>query len=188
MPHPSGRGDLRRWPLALLTLFGLLLLAALALGQGAMRAAPAPSRTFVAGSSTQVLRGAEAYDLVCSDCHGNSGLGITEGRLSFLPEHQRCEQCHKVFNAPTKADVRLSERNAFSLGQPPALRGEGALARFGTAAALYAYVRSAMPRYDPGALTDAEYLDITAFLLELNGELPAGATLTEGNAAGIPLR
>lgn len=187
MNRPTRRGG-RRWPRALLALFGLLALAALALGQGAMRAAPEPSSAYVAGSSPQVLRGAETYDLVCSDCHGNSGLGIEEGRLSFLPEHRRCEQCHKRFNAPTKADVRLSERNAFDLGHPPALRGDGALEHFGTAAALYAYVRSAMPRYDPGALSDEAYLDITAFLLELNGALPAGTTLTVEDAAGIRLR
>ena len=171
------------FPLLFLVGFGALVLA-----QGMSRAdEPAASASLVAGSSPQVLRGAEAYDLICSDCHGNSGLGIGEGRLSFLPEHQRCEQCHKPFNAPTKANVELSERNAFNIGEPPALRGEGALAHFGHAGGLYSYLRSAMPRYDPGALSDQEYWDITAFLLELNGALPDDLTLTADNAASVAL-
>ena len=142
----------------------------------------------VADSSPQVLRGAETYDLVCSDCHGDSGLGIAEGRLSFDPEHQRCEKCHRTFNAPTKANVRLSEKNSFNIGEPPALHGEGVLAHFANAATLHAYIRAAMPRYDPGVLSEDEYLDITAFLLELNGLLPEGVTLSEANEASVTLR
>ena len=148
---------------------------------------PSPA-DLVAGSSEQVLRGAEIYDLVCSDCHGDSGLGIAEGRLSFDPEHRRCEQCHKTFNAPTKNNVKLSERNSFNIGEPPALQGEGVLAHFANAGVLHAYIRAAMPRYEPGMLGEEEYIDITAFLLKLNDLLPQGLILSEANAPSVTLR
>ncbi len=168
----------------LLPLFILASCLLLALGQS-MSEKPRPPGEVVAGSSPQVLRGAEVYDLVCSDCHGDSGMGIAEGRLSFLPDHQRCEGCHKPFNAPTKANVELSERNSFNIGEPPPLRGDGVLAHFGNASVLYSYLQATMPRYDPGILSDEDYLDITAFLLELNGALPDDATLTEENAPAL---
>ena len=157
--------------------------------QRSMGDAKPPSPTeWVAGSSSQVLRGAESYDLICSDCHGDTGLGIAEGKLSFEPEHQRCERCHRPFNAPTKANVEISEKNAFNIGEPPPLRGEGMLAHFADASVLYAYLSAAMPRYDPGSLDDETYLDLTAFLLELNGHLPKNAHVTKANAASLKLR
>jgi mono/diheme cytochrome c family protein len=138
----------------------------------------------ISGHSEQVRHGAEIYDLVCSNCHGNTGLGIEEGRAEFLPEHQRCEKCHRPNNAARIVDVEVSDRNSFNIGAPPALH---TLAKFGSAAGLNAYLQAAMPRYEPGRLTDEEYLDITAFLLALNQELPEQATLTAENMTTILL-
>jgi cytochrome c len=135
----------------------------------------------IAGYSEQVGHGAEVYDLVCSNCHGNTGLGIEEGRAEFLPEHQKCEKCHRQNNAPRKVDVEISDRNSFNIGNPPALRNEVLLKKFGNAAGLHAYTRASMPRYEPGVLSDQDYLDITAFLLVLNNRLPKDVTLTEQN-------
>ena len=39
---------------------------------------------------------------------------------------------------------------------------------------LYGYVRSSMPKSDPGSLTQREYVLVLAYLLKLNG-VPAGA-------------
>ncbi|HEV8149397.1 MAG TPA: cytochrome c, partial [Gemmatimonadales bacterium] len=39
---------------------------------------------------------------------------------------------------------------------------------------LFDYVRSAMPKSDPGSLTQREYIQVLAYLLKMNG-LPAGA-------------
>lgn len=129
----------------------------------------------IADYSEQVRRGAEVYDLVCSNCHGNTGLGIEEGRTEFLPEHQRCEKCHHPNNAAKIVDVEISDRNSFNIGNPPALHN---LAKFGSAAGLKAYLQATMPRYEPGRLSDEEYLDITAFLLVLNKKLAENTTLT----------
>ncbi len=138
----------------------------------------------ITGYSEQVRRGAEVYDLVCSNCHGDTGLGIEEGRAEFLPEHQRCERCHRPNNATKIVDVEISDRNSFNIGEPPALHD---LAKFGSAAGLNAYLRAAMPRYEPGRLSDEEYLDITAFLLALNKKLPKNTALTTENLAMILL-
>jgi hypothetical protein len=139
----------------------------------------------IAGYGEQVRRGAEVYDLVCSNCHGNTGLGIEEGRAEFLPEHQRCEKCHRPFNASTLANVEISEKNSFNIGEPPALYSDEMLTKFGSAAGLYAYISAAMPRHDPGVLSEGEYLDITAFLLALNDVLPQDTVLTEENGSSI---
>lgn len=139
----------------------------------------------IAGHSEQVRRGAGVYDLVCSNCHGNTGLGIEEGRAEFLPEHQRCETCHRSNNAPTKANVEISEKNSFNIGTPPALHSHEMLSKFGSAAGLYAYISAAMPRHDPGVLTQQDYLDITAFLLALNDVLPNTTVVTSENAATL---
>lgn len=175
-------------PVFILSMFRLIVLYLTLLGSSLVVFAensltkPLDPFDFIAQPSEQVKRGAELYDLVCSDCHGDSGLGIAEGRLSFLPEHQYCEQCHKRNNASYKRDVRLSERHSFNLGEPPALRGDGVLAKFSNGALLYSYLKATMPRYDPGVLSDSDYLEITAFLLALNNYLPEHLELSFDNA------
>ncbi len=128
--------------------------------------------------SEQVHRGAEAYDLICSNCHGNTGLGIEEGRAEFLPEHQRCEKCHRPFNSSKLSEVEISDKNAFNIGTPPALNN---LSKFSSAAGLYASIKATMPRYAPGTLSEEQYLDITAFLSVLNGSLAKDITLKLDN-------
>lgn len=139
------------------------------------------------GASEQVRFGADRYHLVCAACHGSSGLGLVEGRQMFPSSHRRCERCHRPSNAPRLPDSAITPRNAFSIGDPPALRGPGLLGAFPTGNALYAYVRAAMPRYHPGLLDDEESLAVTAFLLVLNQRLSASATITADEALMLPL-
>jgi cytochrome c len=170
-------------------LFGVVLFAVIALAIAQTRMTTqddlAPEiQAIIAGYGEQVQRGAEVYDLVCSNCHGNTGLGIEEGRAEFLPEHQKCEKCHRPNNAPTLANVKISEKNSFNIGEPPPLT---ALAKFGNAAGLKAYIQAAMPRHKPGQLSDEEYLDITAFLIALDRKLPHNTVLTAENLTAILL-
>lgn len=140
------------------------------------------------GASAQVQAGAHEYHLVCEACHGASGLGLAEGRLSFPPSHQYCERCHHPYNAALWEDTAIGPRNSFNLGDPPALRGDGTLADLPNARALYGYLRTAMPRYRPGDLTDSQYLDVTAFLLALRADMPAAGSLSLKDAAEVALR
>jgi mono/diheme cytochrome c family protein len=139
----------------------------------------------ISGYSEQVSRGASTYDLICSNCHGNLGLGIEEGRQEFLPEHQTCERCHRPFNSATLAEVEISDKNSFNIGNPPALKGT--LEKFGTALGLYSYIKATMPRYAPESLSEQEYLDITAFLMVLNQGLDKDTILTLNNLQDLKM-
>ena len=49
---------------------------------------------------------------------------------------------------------------------------------------LYEIVRNTMPLDNPGGLTDQEYVDVIAYMLELNG-VPAGKTPLPADAAAL---
>lgn len=132
--------------------------------------------------NAQVLLGAELYYENCSVCHGDTGLGYAEAKTAFPEEERRCEQCHRPKNPPQMVMEQMDYNFAFSLGNPPALRGDAAPHSLGNGATLYSYVRSAMPRPFPGTLSEKEALAITAFLLEANGK-PVGGVLTLETAA-----
>ena len=144
-------------------------------------------RTLVTTQSEQVLRGADLYFANCSVCHGDTALGLAEAKTTFPPEDRRCTRCHRPGNSKTVDWTRIQDNNMFDIGDPVALRGDGALADFSDAATLYAYTRATMPRYQPGFLADAEYLDITAFLAHINGALPEGVVLDEQSATTVLL-
>jgi mono/diheme cytochrome c family protein len=115
--------------------------------------------------------GAEVFALNCSVCHGATGLGLDEAREAFPEDHRRCERCHRPGNPPTMslAEIEARQHDLFSIGDPPPLRGAGAIAAVATPEALRAYLQAAMPRYRPGDLSGPEYDALTAFLLEING-------------------
>jgi hypothetical protein len=120
----------------------------------------------VADAPEAVLRGAVTYDWNCAVCHGDTGLGYAEARLSFPEDHRRCTHCHRPGNAREMSfdEMNTRHRNLFDIGDPPPLRGVGALATFADDAALFAYTRATMPRYQPGRLGDDDYADLVAFM------------------------
>lgn len=72
-------------------------------------------------------------------------------------------------------------------GVGPALIGGTLGARFDTAASLQVYIAAAMPMTAPGSLSQTDYWNLTAFLLQQNGIAPDGTAIGPGNAAGISL-
>ena len=56
------------------------------------------------------------------------------------------------------------------------------LAGYRTADNIFAYVSRAMPGDHPGSLTEQQYWDVIAFLLDANGVLPKGAQVSKDNA------
>jgi cytochrome c len=128
------------------------------------------------GLVAQLARGAEVYAFSCTTCHGATGQGFEEARAAFPADHYDCSRCHGPLNPPQMTPRQIAEsQTVFSLGHAPAVADAAALARFGTAAGLFAYVRATMPRWYPGYLDDQGYLDVTAFVLDLAGLLPADA-------------
>jgi len=124
-------------------------------------------------SATQADYGAEIYRLVCQDCHGDRGQGLTdEWRSTWAPEDQNCWQsrCHASNHPP--------EGFILPTFAPPLL-GPGSLSNHETALDLYNYIRLRMPFHNPGSLQDWEYMQLTAFLVrerELAVDLPLDAT------------
>jgi hypothetical protein len=120
----------------------------------------------VTGAPEDVLRGAETYDLNCAVCHGDTGLGYLEAPLAFPADHRTCTRCHRPGNPRQMSFETMMERqhDLFDLGRAPAVRGAGALGAFASDAALFAYTRATMPRYQPGRLDDGEYADLVAFM------------------------
>jgi len=142
----------------------------------------------VHAAAAQLDRGAEIYAFSCTTCHGATGAGFAEARAAFPADHYDCIRCHGPRNPPqmTPEQIELS-RTVFSLGVAPPLADADALARFGNAAALFAYVRATMPRWDPGRLDDDAYLDVTAFVLHLAGIRPSDAPLRFETLSTVPL-
>lgn len=130
------------------------------------------------GDEGQAARGAAVYAFSCAVCHGATGQGFAEAIAAFPATHRDCAACHQPTNAPQMPGSQVGLATmAFSLGDPPALAEPGRLVRFGTAGALFHYLRATMPRWAPGSLADDAYLDLTAHLLRMTGVLGAAETL-----------
>jgi hypothetical protein len=85
-----------------------------------------------------------------------------------VEDHQNCwgRGCH----------TGRTEIDAFYLPRyvPPVSESHGTLARFETAEDLFAYLLETQPPQRPGALSEAQYWALTAFLLHENDRLAAG--------------
>jgi cytochrome c5 len=132
-------------------------------------------------NATQADYGAEIYTLVCRDCHGNRGQGLTADWIAtWAPADQNCWQskCHAANHPP----------DGFSLPHyVPPLVGAQFLSRFKTAMDLYNYISQAMPWQDPGYLALNQYWQVAAFLLRLNGMDPGQNVLNAQNASSFEI-
>lgn len=132
-------------------------------------------------SPTQADEGAQLYWVWCQPCHGDRGQGLTdEWREQYPEEHQYCwiSGCHGP----------LPYENGFKLPKHvPALIGGQSLARFQTMAQLYEYSRDKMPFEYPGALSEEEYLAVTAYLARAHDKWD-GTRLTTANVEQIRLQ
>ena len=71
-------------------------------------------------------------------------------------------------------------------GIGPSLVDPGLATKYATAGDLFGFTRASMPQSDPGSLSDAEYLDITAFVVSSLGVQYEGPLTIDG-AAGVRL-
>jgi mono/diheme cytochrome c family protein len=141
------------------------------------RLAPPP----MSDPPTQVEQGHHVYWLTCMVCHGDRGQGLTdEWRGALDPADRNCWQsrCHAPNHPP----------GGFEFPKfAPAIIGASRLAHHETAAGLYEFLRTRMPWQAPGLLSDDEYWQLTAFLVDANGVPLDGITLGPDNANGILL-
>ena len=176
--------------LVLAACLGVLLAAVLAAGTVPLALAqdpePTPTEDRLAAPEMpaepgQADLGAMVYYLICMACHGDRGQGLTdEWRSAWAEGDQDCWQrkCHGANHPP----------NGFELVRfvPPVV-GESVVARYGTAADLHNYISTSMPWQDPGALTEEEYWQVTAFVLRANGVEAGVEELGPQNAAQVPV-
>jgi mono/diheme cytochrome c family protein len=163
--------------------FGLLLIVLNPIGlprSFALQVTPtspaAPSPT----PSTQAGFGQDIFWLHCMPCHGDQGQGLTDEfrERQYPAEDQNCWKsgCH--------GDRPYD--NGFTLPKTiPALIGPDTLARFNTAQDLNIFIRSAMPFNAPGSLTQAQYLQVTAYVLNSNQRVPADVQLDSSTLINI---
>ena len=130
---------------------------------------------------TQASQGAHVYYLVCMACHGDKGQGLTQEWLDKLnPFDRNCWQskCHASNHPPEGFKL---PRNV------PAIIGPGEMDIFPTALALHDYIQARMPWQAPGSLSEEEYWQLTAFLVQANGFDPGGQPLDSTRAAVVYL-
>jgi hypothetical protein len=132
-------------------------------------------------TAPQADTGAEIWRLVCQDCHGNRGQGLTaEWRAQWAPADQNCWQskCHAANHPPEGFVLPRSV---------PALVGPKALDQLSTALALHDYICTLMPWYNPGCLEDIQCWELTAFLVRKNGIKLPNSPLDRASAARLLL-
>ena len=92
--------------------------------------------------------------------------GAFTAKQALLGQHvysEKCSMCH---------GVALEGRDA------PALAGMAFMQKFGSAERLHGYLSTTMPPFAPGRLSEHDYLDITAYILSVNGVRAGDRELT----------
>lgn len=139
------------------------------------------SKPILPPNPTMADKGAIPYWGICLSCHGDKGQGLTdEWRAAGFGEDMNCwkSKCHAP-NHPTPGFVfpRIV----------PAIVGPNTLQRFTTALELKNYIKTSMPRWDPGSLSDEDSWNITAYLLRENKVLAPGVDFKLSEAMLIPV-
>lgn len=119
-------------------------------------------------SPTQVDIGRDLYYFHCMPCHGDRGQGLTdEWRQVWVEDHQDCwaRGCHSG----------RVEDEGFPLPRfvPPLSGSPEATGDYEDADKLFDFLLHSHPPQRPGALLEDECWALTAFLLYLDGRLPA---------------
>jgi mono/diheme cytochrome c family protein len=144
---------------------------------------PTPRYNPTATPPSQGGHGHDLFDLYCMPCHGDQGQGLTDEfrNRQYPPEEANCwtSGCH---------GARPYE-NGFTLPKTiPALIGRNTLTKFATARNMFDYMRTAMPFNAPGSLSQEQYLQLLAYLLEQNSFVTTGSRLDPDSLQQINLR
>ena len=89
----------------------------------------------------------------------------------------------KAGQAVYTANCQSCHGNKLQGGAGPTLVGKSFLAKWSTQKVddLHYIINSQMPLNQPGSLTDAQYLNVTTFILQRNGVKPGPKPLTKAN-------
>ncbi|MCB1569468.1 MAG: c-type cytochrome, partial [Xanthomonadales bacterium] len=99
-------------------------------------------------------------------------LSVAQARRGLALYGEKCAMCH---------GATLQGRDA------PALAGRAFAQKFGSADRLHDYLSRSMPPFAPGRLEQQHYLDITAYILSVNGARTGDHELGRNDLASIDL-
>ena len=145
------------------------------------QSSPRLKKPVLPASPSMADKGAIPYWAICLSCHGDKGQGLTdEWREAGFGEDMNCwkSKCHAM-NHPTPG---------FNFPRlVPAIIGAHTLQRFTTVDELEIYIKTTMPWWDPGSLSDQDAWNITAYLLRENGALSSASEINPNNANKNPV-
>ena len=107
------------------------------------------------GSGT-VTQGEAVYDRHCGSCHGPTGIGASADELA---------------GSDTPLDDEWADRTIGTY--------------WPYATTLFDFIRRSMPMTAPGSLSDGETYAVTAYLLSINGVIPATKTMDAASLAAV---
>lgn len=107
--------------------------------------------------------------LMLAACGGGGGGGADQVGAGAAVYEAECAECHDQ-------------------GVGPALDAATLQGSFANAQELHDYTAQNMPLDAPGSLTDEQYWNVTAYLVDDIGALPDDTTLDANTAAGVPLQ
>jgi mono/diheme cytochrome c family protein len=146
--------------------------------RGASDASLAQAKASAAG-------GAQLYEQSCSKCHGDRGQGLAGGPAIMgagaLPEFPD--------EATASGNPQLSNPGQVQTQKLTQVTGAGSRDPFKTAADVYQYISTRMPKpsHRAGSLQSGEYWQILNFVLISHGTPVPPGGVNEGNAASVPL-
>jgi len=109
------------------------------------------------GSGT-IVRGKLVFETYCAACHGQNGTGGIKDRL-------------------------VGGQGSLATDKP--VKTVGSFWPYATT--LFDYIHRAMPYTAPGILSVDDTYSVAAYILNLNGILPDGATLDQGTLPGVQM-
>ncbi|MFM8333230.1 MAG: c-type cytochrome [Candidatus Methylumidiphilus sp.] len=110
-----------------------------------------------------------------------TGAGtVDEGKLIY---QQRCASCHGADGAGGSANELAGARHGLADATPDKTIGS----YWPYATTLFDFVRRAMPLDKPGSLDNNQTYAVCAYLLHLNGIVPANATLDAAALAAVKM-
>jgi mono/diheme cytochrome c family protein len=122
-----------------------------------------PNGTGLPPGSGTPEQGATIFAATCASCHGKNGEGMP-------PAYPQLVGGPKVFNFATDYKIPRTIGNYWPY-----------------ATTVFDYIRRAMPLTAPGSLTADQTYAVTAYLLNREGLLPAGATLDARSLPAIQM-
>lgn len=119
-----------------------------------------------------VLTAAFALPGICVEPATAGVPGVEQARRGLDLYGEKCAMCH---------GATLQGRDA------PALAGRAFAQKFGSADHLHDYLSRSMPPFAPGRLREQQYLDITAYILGVNGARAGERELGRSDLASVDL-